>query len=100
MIDRPSHQLTLRELFIEAERLNRELIEHLEQGFLPKVQNLARLVGPGYVDAHGHPAGDLTMRNTAAQVLESEAYTEQLYGRIRDHCEAIDREVARIIAEP
>ena len=100
MIGRPSHQLTLRELFIEAERLNRELIEHLEQGFLPKVQNLARLVGPGYVDAHGHPAGDLTVRNTAAQVLESEAYTEQLYGRIRDYCEAIDREVARIIAEP
>ena len=100
MIERRPDQLTLRERFIEAERLNRELIEHLEQGFVPKVQNLARLVAPGYVDVHGQPAGDLTVRHTAVQVLESEAYTEQLYGRIREYCEAIDREVERIIAEP
>jgi hypothetical protein len=100
MIERRHDQLTLRELFIEAERLNRELIEHLEQGFLPKVQGLTRLAAPGYVDVHGHPAGDITVRNAAAQVLESEAYTEQLNGRIQDYCEAIDREVTRIIAEP
>ena len=100
MTGRSSDQRTLRELFIDAERLSRELIEHLKRGFLPKVQNVARVVDPAYVDAHGHPAEDVTVRNCAAQALESEAYTEQLYGRIQDYCEAIDRDVARIIAEP
>lgn len=100
MIERPADQLTLRELFIEAERLSRELAEHLEQGFLPKVQNLSRLVDPGHVDIHGNPAEDVSVRNCAAQLLESEAYTERLYVKVQEYCDAIDRDVSRIIAEP
>jgi hypothetical protein len=99
MVERSPEQLTLRQLFTEAERLTRELTEHLEQGFLPKLQNLARLTDPGHVDVHGNPAEDVSLRNCAAQVLESELYTERLYEKIETYCTAIDGDVARIIAE-
>lgn len=99
MVERSPDQMTLRKLFTETERLTRELVEHLEQGFLPKVQNLARLVDPGHVDVHGNPVEDVTVRNSAAQVLESEVYTDQLCEKIQHYCDAIDRDVARIVAE-
>ena len=100
MVERSPDQLTLRQLFTEAERLTRELTEHLEQGFLPKVQNLVRLADPSHLDVHGNPAEDISIRNCVAQVLESELYTDRLYERIETYCAAIDRDVARIIAEP
>lgn len=95
---RTADQRTLRELFTEAERLTRELIEHLDKGFIPKVQNLARMVDSSQLDAHGNPIEDITIRNAVALVAETEAYTDQLYRRISSYCEAIDRDVARINA--
>lgn len=100
MVGRPIEQQTLREMFTEAERLTRELIEHLDQGFLPKSHELARLVRP----INGEPPGlndleDVTVRTQAGRLLESEAFTEQVYASLDQYSRAIDASVTRILTE-
>lgn len=100
MVDRPIENLTLREMFIDSERLSRELIEHLDRGFLPRTHDLARLVRP----VNGEPPDidkvkDVTVRTHAASLLESEIFTEQVFEKINKYCAAIDSTVARIVSE-
>ena len=100
MVERPTGQLTLREMFVEAERLTRELIEHIDQGFLPKTHELARLIRP----IHGDPPGldvleDVTVRTQASRLLETEAYTEEMFTRLGEFCRTIDSSVSRILTE-
>lgn len=100
MVGRPIEQQTLREMFVDAERYTREIIEHLDQGFLPKSHELARLVRP----INGEPPGlneleDVTIRTQAARLLESEVFTEQVYENLNEYCRAIDANVSRILTE-
>lgn len=99
MIERPVEQLTVRELFTEAERLTRELVDHLENGFSPKTHNLLRLVRPPKDPHHddGPFVEDGVIRTHAAQILESERFTEQLYDKLLRHCQEIDRKVTTIV---
>jgi hypothetical protein len=98
MSDKPVAHLTLREKFNAAERLSRELIEHLEQGFIPKAHELMRLVQPLRSGVFPTDVEDLTVRNHVAAVLESENYTEQLCEKLEAHCQAIKAEVSRIVS--
>lgn len=99
-MERGIEQLTLREMFVEAERQTREFIEHLDQGFLPKTHELARLLRP----IHGEPPGlnvleDVTVRTQTGSLLDSEAYTEEMFVRLGEYCRAIDSSVSRILTE-
>lgn len=96
MAERAVDDLTLRELFSDAQRLTRELIEHLDQGFLPKTRALMRLVGSKAGDPEYDQIEDLTVRNHSGDLLKSEDFTEQLYDRLEQYYEAIDRNVTRI----
>jgi hypothetical protein len=98
MIDRPLEQITVREMFTEAERLTRELSDHLENGFLPKVHNLLRLVRPNPQHVDVVNVEDRVIRTHASVVLESERFTEQLYDRLQRFCEGIDQKVERIVS--
>jgi hypothetical protein len=98
MIDRPVEQLTARELFTEAERLTRELSDHLENGFVPRVHNLLRLVRPNPQHIEQVDVEDGVIRSHATLVLESERFTEQLYDKLQRYCEAIDRKVEGIVS--
>jgi hypothetical protein len=87
-------------MFVDAERLVREFIEHLDQGFLPTTHELARLLRP----IHGEPPGlnvieDVTVRTQAARLLESEAYSEEMFTKLGEYCRAIDKAVSRILTE-
>lgn len=95
--DDPIEQLTLREMVTQSERLCRELTEHLELGFLPKLQDLGRLVRPTPTGSFATDIEDITVRHGVAGVLESEAFTGQLYHKFSRYCEAIDRAVSRIV---
>ena len=100
MVERPVQQLTLREMLIEGERLCRELIEHLDQGFIPKCHELSRLVRP----INGEPPDirvleDVTVRTQAARILESETFTETIFEKLSVYCRAIDEAVNRIATE-
>lgn len=96
MLDRPIEQLTLREMCIDAERLTRELIEHLDQGFIPKANSLSKTAKAGLEDNPLEPISDLTIRTRAAELLESEKFTNQLYERLSRYFAAIDQGVAKI----
>ena len=97
MAERPPSEMTLREMLTDAERLTRELIEHLDQGFIPKLHTLRKMVRPtvsGGVDAE---VEDISVRDTAVRVLKSEEYTEELYQKLKQYYTAIDEAVSRII---
>ncbi len=99
MVDRTLRQLTLREMLVEAVRLARELSEHLDQAFIPKCHELSRLVRP----INGEPPDvraleDVTVRTQAAQILETEVFTESVFEQLARHCEAIDGAVNRILS--
>jgi hypothetical protein len=96
MAERDVNNLTLRELFNSAERLTRELIEHLEQGFLFKSRSLARLVAATPGEPEYEQIEDLTIRNQVDDLLKSEDFTEQLYRRLEQYYRAIDENVTRI----
>ena len=99
MLGRPVEQLTLRELFIDAERLTRELIEHVEQGFLPKAHSLEKLVRVGLEENALDDVRDVTVRNRASELLESEKFTGELCERAEKYFAAIDASVNRILEE-
>lgn len=100
-MDRSPNEMTLREVFTSAERLTRELIEHLHQGFLPRTQELIRVVRrveparPGSSEAAA--VTDTTVRSHVARVCESDEFTEQLYDRLLKHSVAIDESVTRLL---
>ena len=96
MAERDVKELTLRELFKDAERLTRELMEHLEQGFLFKSRALAQLVAPTPGDPEYEQIEDLTIRNQVDNLLKSDDFTERLYCRLEQYYRAIDENVTRI----
>ena len=99
MLDRPVEQLTLRERFIAAERLTRELIDHLDQGFAPKAEALKRVVRAGLEENPHDDVRDVTIRTRAFELLESEAYTNQLYEKTERYFSAIESGVAEILQD-
>ena len=99
MVDeRGIEQLTLRVKFTDAERLARELLEHLEQGFSPKVHQAYQLVRP---TPSGLPAAnveDITVRHHVLGLLESEQFADQLYRSLEMYFASIDGSVSHIVA--
>jgi hypothetical protein len=95
--DRPIEQLTLQEMFTETERLTRELVEHLDQGFNPRAHQLLRLVRPIDNEPAAKNVTDVTVRTRSAELLESESYTDQTYEKLERFSHAIDSAVLRIV---
>ena len=67
MAERRVEDMPLRDVFTEVEQLARELVDHLENGFLPKANGLRELVevaiGPR---ASGFVARRVRLRTAAA----------------------------------
>ena len=99
MSEQSIKQLPLRDLFIEAERLSRELSDHLDQGFLPKSHYLRRITRPSSLSPGENFVKDVTIRHHAAQVLDSEQFTSNLYEKLSQYLEVIDASVLRILSE-
>jgi hypothetical protein len=102
MADVPFEDMTLREKFKVGGVVVRELIEHLDQGFLPKVRELEKLVRPADTAAayrldDEEEVTDVSVRNQTAELLESEDFTDELFERTFRLLAAIDEEVARIL---
>ncbi len=94
--NRPIEQLTLVDKFKQADQTTRAIMDHIERGFLPKVNDLERLVRPN-PDGLGQQEDvtNLRVRNYAANVISSDDFTHE-QSRLLDDClKAIDVDVAR-----
>ena len=94
---RTPDELTLRDRVVAAIRLNRELIEHLDQGFVPKVHQLRRLTRPPKTGEE--VAGDKAVHSQASAVLESDNFAVRVYGNLIAHCESIRKSVQELTGQ-
>ncbi|WP_437203883.1 hypothetical protein [Planctomicrobium sp. SH664] len=87
--------MTLQHKLTEAERLCRELIHHLEHGFIPKAHGLLRMARQGSDHSGFNDASDRTVRNAVDTVLESDDFSRQLTTQLSEYLVAIDHDVKR-----
>jgi hypothetical protein len=90
-------QAPLREMFKESEKILRDLTEHLDRGFYPKLKQLSRLVRPTDTEAFAPGIEDVTIRSHVKTVLDSETYTDQLCEKLAQYSDAINDSVSRIV---
>ena len=98
MAERPIEQLTLREKFTAGERLVRDLIEHLEQSFVPKVNELNKLVRQNGGEQR-NSAQDAAVRTQVAAVLGSEDFSQTIYVKLHEYLAAIEEGSSRALEE-
>lgn len=101
MSGRSARQMTLQELFRAAERHIRELVEHLDKNFVPKADALVRMLEPrsgARSEERSHRTDDIELHSQVVKLLESEAYTAQVYSKLDDYLRAIDASVSQIVA--
>jgi hypothetical protein len=101
MAERPIGQMTLRELFIAAERHTRELVEHLDKNFVPKADAFARMLEPragAATDLGESRADQTTVRRQAGQLVESDRYTAQVHAKLEEYLRAIEKSAGRVVA--
>ena len=96
MSNRPLESLTLREKFIEAEKVARELADHLERGFIPKAHEVRRLAQRANQPDQQDEVKDVTIRSSAKRLIQSDDYTRQLCRRAEQLLSGIDTEVQSI----
>jgi hypothetical protein len=89
-------QLTLREKLRDSAQLSRELIEHLELGFLPKLVELVEKSPPKTDPQDFVP--DITIRNLVAAVLESEQFTARLDENLKQYTDSLMKELRQMSA--
>src|SRR5262245_22434955 len=100
MPERPIEQLSLRDLFTNAEWLIRDLTEHLKQSFHPKAQALDELVRSYSIPEEREAIADTAVRTHAAALLNSDDYSQNLIEKLDRHLTAIDdRSQAAITAK-
>jgi hypothetical protein len=85
MAERPIEQLTLRDIFSEAEWLIRELSEHLQQSFEPKARSLGESVRSYKIPEERDAIADSTVRTQAAALIASDDYAQTLIQKL-DRC--------------
>lgn len=86
--ERPIESLPLRDLILGAQQFSRELEEHLEQGFLPKVEKLELSIRSSGQEKV--PMTDVTVRRQVQEVLDSHQFADQLMTKVEKYLRAID----------
>lgn len=87
----------LRERFREAERLTRELIQHLELGFMPKMQEVRRIARKATTPNQMDDIADNTIRTSVDAVLTSHEYSLDLTRKLERYLQSIEKEVNEIV---
>ena len=87
MTDDPD-SMPLRDRIRNAEKLVRELVDHLENGTMARVRELQRMTAE---DAK--PTGDMTVRGAVQKLLDADAFGQDLWTRTRRYLDSIHRDV-------
>ena len=90
-------KMTLRNKLNEAERLIRELMHHLEHGYVPKAHLLHRTARKGNDPKEQENITDVTIRSGVDDVLKSDAFSRQLCQQLSELLDSIDQDVNQII---
>lgn len=85
--------LPLREKFTTAERLTRELIDHVDQGFLTRIQHLRRACRKDEADG----VTDKTVRHECAQLIASQAFADELTTELWELLDSVAAEMEPMI---
>ena len=86
-------QLPLRDRLKHAEMLARELVEHLEQGFIPKVERVRKVTRQANTDS----TTDHTIRDQVDLVLNSERFTREVYSKLNACLQSISTDVEKMV---
>ncbi len=87
----------LRDVCKEAERLTREVIDHLNRNLIPRTRDLHELVRPDSpFDEGGAGVKDISVRNQVATLLESQQFAEDFFLKTREHLLAVDSHLTEI----
>lgn len=90
MAERPIDQLTLRDMFSNAEWLIRDLSEHLKQSFHPKSRALGELVRSFRIPDERNAIADTAVRTHVAALLGSDDYSQTLIQKLDNYLKAIE----------
>ena len=93
---RPIHRWTLRELLNGSERICREITEHLNSDYLPRVKEVERLLRP-----HKHrkvELSDRTVANAVSHQEKAEGYAAELISQLEEILAAIHTYAEREIS--
>ncbi len=88
---------TLRENLSSADLLTRELIHHLESGFIPMAHGLRRTARLANDPGENEDITDLTIRSTVDKVLASDAFTQDVAAKLRNVLTSIYSDLERIL---
>jgi len=89
--------LTLREKLRDAAHCTRELIEHLELGFVPKVHELRKLSRQHDPASGVPPVADVTIRSYVSSVIESDRFTAGLSENLEKYLVSIQSDTTDVI---
>ncbi len=96
MAQEPLEAKPLREKFREAERLTRELIQHLDHGFAPKIHQVVKVARRGVSPTKAETVADKTVRSAIDTALTSHEYTIELTRKLESYLDAITKELHEI----
>lgn len=89
--------LTLRDQLNGADRLTREIMDHLERAFVPQAHELRRVTRVSGEDDPTAQLEDVTLRNQIDNLLKSDAYTKEMSERLRTYLASIGQEIGKIV---
>ncbi|MBS0264532.1 MAG: hypothetical protein JSS02_21540 [Planctomycetes bacterium] len=98
MSERPISDLTLREMFTNAETLIRDLQDHLKNSFHPKSRSVEDLVQTHHIPAERDAVPDSTVRQQMKELLSSDDYSETLLKKLDQYLTAIEERSREAIA--
>ena len=97
MSERPIEELSLREQLGHAEQLVRELSEHINQSFLPKLRTASELVRSNSATSERADVPDSTVRSAMAALIKSDDFTQTLIDKLDPYLRSIHQGVERIL---
>ena len=89
--------LPLRRKLREADKLTRELTDHLEHGFIAKAHRLRRTARQGADPVEGDEVTDVVVRESVDTFLGSDDFARDICQRLTQYVTAIDRDIQRIL---
>ena len=89
--------LTLRDQLNGADRLVREIMDHLERAFVPQAHELRRVTRISGESDLGQ-LEDVTLRNQIDNLLKSDTYTKEMSERLQLYLASIGKEVGKIVS--